>query len=246
MKKIYNEDYYMYRLCNIKGIGRASVRKLVDFFGSAYNVSKADINILKKTGILNGRQIDEFAFSMKNKDNIYKYEDMIKNGCNWISINNNNYPERLHNIDDAPLGLYCRGNLPPDDRLSVAIIGSRNCSSYGRRMAYNLAESFAADNIQVISGLAAGIDAAAHRGCLASGGYTYAVLGCGTDVCYPYENLDIYKNIIKTGGVISEYPPNTRPDAWRFPERNRIISGLADIVIVVEAAQRSGAMITVD
>lgn len=81
MKKIYNEDYYMYRLCNIKGIGRASVRKLVDFFGSAYNVSKADINILKKTGILNGRQIDEFAFSMKNKDNIYKYEDMIKNGC---------------------------------------------------------------------------------------------------------------------------------------------------------------------
>ena len=169
MKKIYNEDYYMYRLCNIKGIGRASVRKLVDFFGSAYNVSKADINILKKSGILNGRQIDEFAFSMKNKDSIYKYEDMIKNGCNWISINNNNYPERLHNIDDAPLGLYCRGNLPPDDRLSVAIIGSRNCSSYGRRMAYNLAESFATDNIQVISGLAAGIDAAAHRGCLCIG-----------------------------------------------------------------------------
>ena len=87
MKKIYNEDYYMYRLCNIKGIGRASVRKLVDFFGSAYNVSKADINILKKTGILNGRQIEEFAFSMKNKDNIYKYEDMIKNGWNWQQEN---------------------------------------------------------------------------------------------------------------------------------------------------------------
>ena len=246
LRSIDKEDFYMYLLCNTQGLGRMSIKKLIGLFGNAYNVCTGDIHIIEKTGILGSKQLCALKQALEYKNKKILYEKMITDSCSWVSRSNSLYPEKLKNIYDAPHGIYYRGKLPCNEGLSVAIVGSRRCSSYGRRMAYNLAQSFADMGIQVVSGMAAGIDAAAHAGCIDAGGYTCAVLGCGADICYPRENSDLYGRIIKTGGIISEYPCKTRPDAWRFPERNRIISGLSDIVIVVEAELKSGAMITVD
>lgn len=156
------------------------------------------------------------------------------------------YPERLKVLADSPERLYVLGNLPEPGKKSVAIVGARACSAYGRKQARYFAVSLAARGIQVISGLAAGIDAAAHEGALEGGGKTFAVLGCGTDICYPRENYGLYRRIREQGGLLSEYEPGVAPHAWHFPRRNRIISGLADLILVVEAKQRSGALITAD
>lgn len=157
-------------------------------------------------------------------------------------------------LDDLPVGqrpstlLYVRG-----DRLAaalahptVAIVGARACSSYGRHVAYQLARDFAVAGVTVVSGLARGIDAAAHRGTLDAGGLTVAVLGCGIDRDYPAAHAELARRVSESGAVVSEYAPGVEPAPWRFPARNRIIAALADVVVVVEARERSGALITVD
>ena len=186
----------------------------------------------------------------------------------------NDYPEKLMNIYDYPYILYYKGRLPQANVPAIAIVGARNCTEYGRTIADMLAKCFADMGIQVISGMALGIDAAAQRGAVNKGGYSLAVLGCGVDVCYPRENIGLYMDIQKKGGIISEfppgteplprsnidlytqlqnaggimseYPPGTPPRAGQFPMRNRIISGIADALIVVEARQKSGSLITAD
>ncbi len=138
------------------------------------------------------------------------------------------------------------GKLPEESRKAVAVVGARNCSLYGRKQARYFARSLAARGVRIISGLAAGIDAAAHEGALEGGGKTYGVLGCGTDLCYPKENYRLYRRVREEGGLISEYEPGTPPLPFHFPRRNRIISGLADLILVVEARVKSGALITAD
>ncbi len=154
------------------------------------------------------------------------------------------YPGQLKNIYDPPPVLFLRGRADCFNDISVALVGARKATPYGLSVAENLACELAGAGVVVVSGMARGIDAAAHRGTLDTGGKTIAVLGCGVDVIYPKENGRLMDNIVQNGVVISEFPPGTLPDAWHFPVRNRVISGLCKVIVVVEAAERSGALIT--
>ena len=156
------------------------------------------------------------------------------------------YPRALRVIPDAPPCLFIRGNLMEDDARAVAIVGTRQVTEYGRGLAHRFALELARAGITVVSGLARGIDTAAHRGALDGGGRTLAVTGCGLDIVYPSDNKDLMLEIEGSGAVLSEWAPTTNPEAWHFPARNRIIAGLSLGVIVVEAAAKSGALITAD
>lgn len=154
------------------------------------------------------------------------------------------YPKRLLVYENMPQTIYVKGKLPLETGKTVAIVGARVCSHYGAYQAYRFAKELAQQGVQIISGLAKGIDANAHKGALDAGGNTYAVLGCGVDICYPKQNQRLYEEIIKKGGVLSEFENQTLPFAGNFPRRNRIISGLAELVLVVEAKKKSGSLIT--
>ena len=168
----------------------------------------------------------------------------MKSGIERISIEDAAFPARMKELSGMPKVLNYKGRLPSDMRPSAAIIGGRKCSAYGRSKAYELGEYLARHGVQVISGLALGIDSYAHEGALKAKGDTFAVLGCGADICYPASNIELYKMIADTGGIISEFPDGTKPMPYNFPRRNRIISALSDIVIVIEARINSGSLIT--
>ena len=164
-----------------------------------------------------------------------------------FDLNSRFYPEKLRNISCPPKKLYCLGNLSLLNCRSVAIIGSRNYSNYGKRAANEFSYNLAKDNICVVSGMARGIDSFAHEAAINAKGKTVAVLGSGLDIIYPKENKKLYEDIIKNNGlIISEYPIGTPPRKQNFPARNRIISGLSDGVLVIEARKNSGTNITVD
>jgi len=156
------------------------------------------------------------------------------------------FPRALRAIRGAPARLYVRGRLPGEMGPFVAIVGARRCSSYGREMARWFGEELAACGVKIISGMAVGVDGIAQQAALLAGGESYGVLGCGTDVCYPKSNRALYEALLEKGGVLSEYPPGTPPAAYHFPARNRLISALSDLVLVIEAQERSGALITAD
>ena len=157
------------------------------------------------------------------------------------------YPERLMPFADMPSRLFVRGALPADEQKTAAIVGARICTAYGKSQAAFLAQVLAANGVAVISGLACGIDAAAHEGALRGKGKTFAVLGCGVDICYPKQNYPLMRRMLENGGgVLSEFPPGAEPLPWHFPIRNRVISALADVVLVIEAKEKSGSLITAD
>ena len=164
-----------------------------------------------------------------------------------IDINSKYYPKKLRLVNSPPKQLFCIGDLELMNMKSIAIIGSRDYSDYGKRAAQDFSHNLARNNICVISGLAKGIDGFAHEACLMAKGKTIAVLGSGLDIIYPKENIELFNRIILNGGlVISEYPLGTKPQKQHFPARNRIISGLSDGVLVIEAKEKSGTNITVD
>ncbi len=156
------------------------------------------------------------------------------------------YPVRLKNIPAPPYALYVRGRLPTVTDPPAALVGARNCTHYGERMALEYGEKLAENGISIISGMARGIDGAAGRGAINADGCTYAVLGSGVDVCYPRENRGLYVDIQKSGGILSEQLPGSPPLQGNFPRRNRIISAMADLVLVMEAKEKSGSLITAD
>lgn len=156
------------------------------------------------------------------------------------------YPERLREIPRPPKELYVLGELPDERRPTVAVIGARDCSEYGRHVASVLGAALGRSGVQVVSGMARGIDGIGQKAALDAGGKAYAVLGSGVDVCYPAQNRPLYDKLRTGGGILSEYPPGTPPLPGYFPARNRIVSGLADAVVVVEAREKSGTLITVD
>lgn len=156
------------------------------------------------------------------------------------------YPERLRELADAPDSLYALGKLPVEGLPSVAVIGARDCSEYGKYMAVRLGSLFGRNGFQVVSGMARGVDGIAQEAALEAGGSSFAVLGSGVDVCYPAGNRRLYEKLKAGGGILSEYPPGTPALPRNFPRRNRIVSGLADAVVVVEAREKSGTLITVD
>lgn len=174
-----------------------------------------------------------------------EYDRIKELGISVVTREDEEYPEKLLSLYAAPRILYYLGTLPKALPL-IAIVGARNCSAYGSSVAANMAKELAFRGIGVVSGLAYGVDKAAHDGALEAGGKTYAVLGCGADVCYPANNRSTYDKILLSGGgIISEYPPGTRPLSCFFPQRNRIIAGMSDGILVTEARKKSGSLITV-
>ena len=186
--------------------------------------------------------------NIEYKKNLEKYiEYMQKNEIELIKINDEDYPERLRKIYDPPVILYLKGNRKILNEKSIAIVGCRLCTNYGKEVAKKIAYNLSLNNINVISGLARGIDTCSHLGTLAANGKTIGVVGCGLDRVYPEENKVLFEEIINKGGaVISEYVIGTKPLARNFPRRNRIISGMSDGLVVVEAKEKSGTLITVD
>lgn len=164
-----------------------------------------------------------------------------------VKKGDSDYPERLERIKDAPEKLYVRGNLPDPKKKTVSIVGARNCTEYGSTLAKTLARILSLNDVQVISGLAMGIDTAGHIGVIEVEKPTFAVMGCGVDICFPTHNSNVYERILDYGGgIISEVDIGTPPLPYNFPLRNRIISGLSDVVIVVEARDKSGSLVTAD
>lgn len=173
-------------------------------------------------------------------------QEKVKRKIERIGAGSPDYPALLKEIKDYPAELFYIGNIKLLQKRCAAVVGSRNTNQYGRSMAVAISKKLAERDVAVVSGMARGIDTCAHRGALSANGSTIAVLGCGVDICYPAENSGIKKEIEETGLVISEYTPGTKPQRYRFPQRNRIISGLSEITVVVQARNNSGALITAE
>lgn len=237
---------YQYWLESIPGIGALTIQRLLERYHNAQNIyelSECEGKELKQ--FLNQTQLHFYEeWKKKNPENLYK--EFLKVGMNYCIREDREYPQRLRVLTDAPLGLFYYGELPDTDAPSVAVVGARLCSDYGRHVARTFARKLAMSGIQVISGLAQGIDSVAQKATLEAGGKSVAVMGCGADICYPKENGALYEALKKQGGIISEYLPGTPPKAGLFPMRNRIISGLSDAILVVEAREKSGTLITAD
>jgi DNA processing protein len=191
---------------------------------------------------------ERFARFQREFDERGYLADLDGRGLRWLPRSSPGFPRALAAIFDAPPGLFLRGRADAEllDRPAVAIVGARSCSSYGADVARMLGRELAALGLVVVSGLARGVDGHAHRGALDAGGFTVAVLGCGIDRDYPAAHGELAGRIAERGLVVSEYAPGVEPAPWRFPARNRIIAGLAQATIVVEARERSGALITAD
>jgi len=251
------EKEYLFWLSNIEGIGAITIDKLILKFGNAKQVYFSDFNEIKQSGILSFKVMENFIYAKKNKNKIMEmYYSLEKYSTRFITIYDDEYPKKLKKIYSKPYGIYVKGNLP-DEKIytekeisnnpSAAIIGARACTTYGLEIGNYLARELATYGVEIVSGMAYGIDAAAGQGAIEGGGRTYAVLGSGVNICYPQANQKLYNDILNSGGgIISEQPMNMPPMAKNFPMRNRIISGLADCIIVVEAKQKSGTLITVD
>ena len=231
-------------LDSVPGFGRTRCYQLVETAGSAKNVyemSDADIAFL-----LGAKALAAWQQHRKLKEPKALYETYLHQGISYVYYKSKEYPQKLRNIPDPPFGIYYKGSLPSPAYPSVAMIGARRYSDYGRSMAELFARRFGQSGIAVISGMAMGIDGISQRTAINAGGISYGVLGCGADVIYPESNRKLYYDLIEKGGVLSEYQPTTPPRAGLFPQRNRIISALADVVLVVEARHKSGTLITVD
>ena len=229
----------------VQDIGYIRLKGLLDEFKSPENILRAPVEGLRSVkGI--GPSI---AKAVKNAGSDYDVEKEIalaeKSGVVILTVFDEDYPERLKNIYDPPVILYVKGSIKKEDSLAVSIVGSRKCTYYGMNMADNIAEKLAFSGVTVVSGLARGIDTAAHKGALKSG-RTIAVLGSGLGNIYPAENKPLSEKIAQNGAVVSEFPMHMPPNKNNFPQRNRIISGLSVAVLVVEAANKSGALITAD
>lgn len=232
------------RLQMARNVGPVCARKLVDRFGSIEAVFTASIAALEAVeGV--GRQRAEAVLVAKDSDAFEReIEAAEKRGLRILCREDGDYPKLLHHIPDPPLCLYVRGQLEPEDGLAVAIVGSRRCTRYGLEQAERFGALLAGAGFTVVSGMARGADTAGHRGALSVGGRTIAVLGCGLGHIYPPEHVDLADEICGSGAVISALPIDTAPLPANFPPRNRIVVGISLGVLVIEAAKRSGALIS--
>ena len=238
-------DIYLLALCSSPHVGPVTIRRLLRAFGSAENVFKArPAELFGVDGISEKRS--EWIAGFSDWDALMKNIERVETkGVKLVMHGEDGYPEALYSLgQDAPLLLYILGDVMEEDKFAVAMVGSRKSSDYGMAVTARISGELAAVGINVVSGMARGIDTAAHRAALKSGGRTYAVLGCGIDVAYPPENRPLVDKIAAGGAVITEFPPGTPPMRENFPRRNRLISGLSMGVMVVEAAPRSGSLIT--
>jgi DNA processing protein len=221
-------------------------KRLLEQFGSPEAIWQADRQAFVDIPRLNKNKLD----ALMEKDLTvaeHIQADCLKQGIQILTLFDEAYPELLRNIPDPPLVLYVRGTLPDfTDRLSISIVGTRNCTRYGKQAAWYFAGNLAQRGVIIVSGMALGIDGTANRAAIEAGGETVAVLGCGVDVCYPWQHKQLMEDIVRHGAVISEYPPGTEPFGKNFPVRNRIITGLGQGTLIVEAPKKSGALISAD
>ena len=264
-----DREYWLY-LSRVKGMESGRRKILLEMFGSAENIYGATEQELRNIPLLEDFHIDQLI-AYRNTDYTKELERFERQGIGFVTVDDEDFPEKLREIPDAPPFLFYKGELPGRDVPAVAMVGSRKCSIYGREMCLKFAERLAGAGILIISGMAAGVDGFSHRGAIKAGGKTMAVLGCGVDVCYPSMNRDIFDTLsgvdsfysrsltgkkdndkdpdgngLHFGCLISEYYPGDKALPYNFPQRNRIISGLCDILLVVEAGKKSGTFITVD
>lgn len=253
MKFSDSENEYLFWLSQIPGIGAVTIRKLQlkfehyqNVFQAAYANNIEEKALSEELRLKKGQWSAVCAAVGRLDECREQMRDMRSRNISFVSHLDPNYPKRLLEIPDFPVALYVRGELPKEKHPSVAIVGARNCSAYGEQIAEKFARMLSEEGVQIISGLALGIDGAAHRGALQGKQHTYAVLGCGVNICYPSANYKLYEAMMESGGIISEFPMNTKPNPRNFPMRNRIISGLSDAILVVEAKERSGSLITAE
>ncbi|WP_346354638.1 DNA-processing protein DprA [Azotosporobacter soli] len=240
------ERWYRAALQGLEGIGQGRMTRLIAYFGSAQQAWLASREDWGASGCVPAAVCEALPEGRRFQAVEELASSMEKQGIRICLLEDEDYPVLLRHICRPPLLFYYYGRLPKCDR-TMAVVGTRKASNYGCNAAKKLAEELAREKFWVISGAARGIDAAAHRGALSGGGQTLAVLGCSINTVYPAEHRQLLKQIVDGGGgVISEYPPGTPLNKGHFPARNRIISGLSRGVVVVEAAQRSGALITAD
>ena len=230
----------------MKNLGIKKYKKLIQIFGSKANLWKAKKEDLIKINI-DEKLANTISDINIKKDVIRHLKYMEKNSIDIISIENKEYPELLKNIDNSPICLYIRGNKDILNMANIAIVGCRESTKYGENIAREFSYNLSQNGFNIVSGLALGIDSYAHIGAIEADRKTIAVLGNGLDTIYPKENLNLSKKILDCGGaIISEFPLGTKPEKMNFPARNRIISGISNGVLVVEAKKQSGSMITVD
>ena len=239
------EEYWFW-LCNIKDIHQSSIARLLEKFETPEAVYKAPEEMLVRTGAADPKRAHEISLSKNSFRSMYRLEKLAREGIRFVYYGSDLYPECLANLPDKPYALYVKGSLPDPEYPCAGIIGARMCSGYGKEMALKYSQTLAAGGVQIISGMAAGIDSYASSGAMEAGGKTFVVLGSGLDVIYPAQNIELYYQIILNGGgIISEYPMGTAPVGWQFPHRNRLISAFSDKLLVIEARQRSGTLTTV-
>ncbi|MFP4660991.1 MAG: DNA-processing protein DprA [Halanaerobiales bacterium] len=242
MREDLKEEYYWLGLSTISGLGSVRINKLLSHFSSVSRIWQANEGELKQVSGI-GKLAKKIVEQREGFDIDKLLNQLSKDNINYITVLDEEYPEKLKNIYDPPPVLFYKGELNfafP----AVSIIGSRRCTTYGKKTAEKIAYQLANRGITVISGMARGIDTRGHIGALKAKGRTIAVLGSGLDIIYPPENKELFEQIQKNGTVLSEYPPGVEPLAGNFPQRNRIISGLSIGVLVIEAASRSGSLIT--
>lgn len=227
----------------VKGIGAARTRALLDFFGDLETAWQAPPDALQAAG-LSPRVMKSLLQARRDVDLDQVWERIAAQGITVLTWEDEHYPRSLKEVEQPPPVLYVLGEITPEDEWAVALVGTRRVTAYGRQVAEETASRLASSGVTVVSGLARGVDAVAHQAALRAGGRTLAVLGSGVDRIYPPEHRQLAEQIKKQGAIISDYPPGTPPDAANFPPRNRIISGLSRAIVVVEAGETSGALIT--
>jgi DNA processing protein len=229
----------------VHGIGAVRLQALIDHFGDAASAWRAPAEELRIAGL--GSKVTERLLEIRQAVDLEKlWEKITAQGIRILIWDDELYPPRLKEIEQPPPVLYVRGDLLPEDHFAVAIVGTRKVTPYGRQITEELSAFLAANGVTVVSGLARGVDAVAHAAALKAGGRSMAVLGSGVDRIYPPENRALGEQLIARGALVSDYPVGTAPESFNFPPRNRIISGLSLAVVVIEAGETSGALITAE
>jgi len=229
----------------VSQIGPAKIQRLLDFFGDLATAWHASASDLAQTG-LDRRALENLAQAQHSLNLDAELEKIERAGVRVFTLPDPDYPRLLAQVPVPPPVLYVKGTLTPEDEWAVAVVGTRRATAYGREVTREIVTNLVRNRITIVSGLARGIDAEAHRTALENGGRTIAVLGCGVDVVYPPEHAKLAQEIVAHGALVSDYPLGTQPDATNFPPRNRIISGLALGSLIVEGDADTGARITIE
>ena len=238
-----DEKAYWVAFSMVKGVGSVRMQSLLKGFGDAKTAWEAPVAALEEAGL--SPKIANATVKLRERISLEQvWERIQKLGIKVLTWEDENYPKRLLEVENPPPVLYCAGTLQEEDSWAVAVVGTRRMTSYGKQVTAEIVHTLAGSGVTIVSGMARGVDAVAHHAALEAGGRTLAVLGSGVDRIYPPEHRELAKRIFSNGALLSDYAPGTPPDAANFPPRNRIISALSMAVIVIEAGDHSGALIT--